>query len=93
MATRHKDQLRRAQYELTQYMNPKSVLCYLGSAFVLDINEIADIKQGDATNSDQVDRLITLLRKKPVVAYDALVKALIETDQMHVLQILNGKSS
>ena len=83
----HQKQLSGATYQLTQYMDPESVMCYLGSKGILTNDEIEKINKNNTTN-DQVKQLICLLQRKSDSAFFILMEGLRETEQLHVLTII-----
>ena len=83
----HQKQLRTATFKLTKYMDPESVMCFLGSMDILTNDEREKIKKNNTTN-DQVKQLIDLLQRKSESAFFTLMKALRETGQPHVLTII-----
>ena len=70
-----------------QYMDPESVMCYLGSKGILTNDEVEKIKK-NTTTKDQVELLIRLLQRKSESAFFTLMEALRETGQRHVLTII-----
>ena len=89
MTKAHQIALRASLSAVCDYMDPKPILTYLESKFILTRNNVDRIKMnGLATNLTQIETLMDLLMMKSDTAFDHLINALKNCEQPHVAAII-----
>ena len=87
----HKDQIESNRPDLTGNMTPDPVIEILRSKFVLqprDAQELEAVGKCEGKYDKKVEVLLNILLRKDDSAFDILVKALLETKQLHVAGLL-----
>ena len=89
MTNAHKNALRAALSAVCSCMEPRAILTYLESKFVLTRDDVDEIKMnGFATNRKQIESLMHLLMTKSDTAFDHLINALKDAEQCHVANVI-----
>ena len=91
MTKEHKEIIYKNRQALIDNMEPDNVIKLLRGWNVLS-SDIVSMISANTSLEEQVKCLLDKLSKRPDTAFDALIKALEETDQEHLSELLKGCS-